>query len=131
MHIIAAKAQCFYEALDPSFKIYQNQVLKNSKMLSNTLQEEGFKIISDGTDNHLMLVDVKTSCNITGLEAEKILDSIGITVNKNTIPNDLEKPNITSGIRLGTPAMTTRGFNEEDFKKVAKIISISLKNNNN
>ena len=127
MHVIAAKAECFYEALDPSFKDYMNQVLKNAKALSNALMNEGFKIISDGTDNHLMLVDVK-SAGITGKEAESILDNINITCNKNTIPNETESPFITSGIRLGTPAMTTRGFTEEDFIEVGKIIAVALKN---
>ena len=128
MHVIGAKAQCFYEALQPSFKEYQTQVLKNIKALSETLKEEGFRIISDGTDNHLILVDVKTSIGITGKEAESILDSINITVNKNTIPYDTESPFKTSGIRLGSPAMTTRGLKEDDFKKIGKIISEALKN---
>lgn len=128
MHVIGAKAQCFYEALQPSFKEYQNQVLKNIKALSETLKSEGFRIISGGTDNHLILVDVKTSVGITGKEAESILDSINITVNKNTIPYDTESPFKTSGIRLGSPAMTTRGLKEEDFKKIGKIISEALKN---
>ena len=131
MHVIGAKAQCFYEALQPSFKEYQTQVLKNIKALSETLKEEGFRIISDGTDNHLILVDVKTSIGITGKEAESILDSINITVNKNTIPYDTESPFKTSGIRLGTPAMTTRGLKEDDFKKIGKIISEALKNKDN
>ena len=131
MHVIGAKAQCFYEALQPSFKEYQNQVLKNIKALSETLKSEGFRIISGGTDNHLILVDVKTSVGITGKEAESILDSINITVNKNTIPYDTESPFKTSGIRLGSPAMTTRGLKEEDFKKIGKIISEALKNKDN
>lgn len=131
MHVIGAKAQCFYEALKPSFKKYQEQVVKNAKALSNKLSDEGFRIISGGTDNHLMLVDVKSSVGITGLDAEHTLDYIGITVNKNTIPNETESPKITSGIRLGTPAMTTRGFKEKDFEKVALIISKALKNNTN
>lgn len=131
MHVIGAKAQCFYEALQPSFKEYQNQVLKNIKALSETLKSEGFRIISGGTDNHLILVDVKTSVGITGKEAESILDSINITVNKNTIPYDTESPFKTSGIRLGSPAMTTRGLKEDDFKKIGKIISEALKNKDN
>ena len=131
MHVIGAKAQCFYEALQPNFKEYQNQVLKNIKALSETLKSEGFRIISGGTDNHLILVDVKTSVGITGKEAESILDSINITVNKNTIPYDTESPFKTSGIRLGSPAMTTRGLKEEDFKKIGKIISEALKNKDN
>lgn len=131
MHVIGAKAQCFYEALQPNFKEYQNQVLKNIKALSEILKSEGFRIISDGTDNHLILVDVKTSVGITGKEAESILDSINITVNKNTIPYDTESPFKTSGIRLGSPAMTTRGLKEDDFKKIGKIISDALKNKDN
>ena len=131
MHIIAAKAQCFYEALQEDFKDYQKQVIKNAKVLSDTLKEEGFKIISGDTDNHLMLVDVKTGLGITGKMAETCLDKIHITVNKNTIPNDTESPAKTSGIRLGTPAMTTRGFKEKEFKKIAHIISKSLKNIDN
>ena len=129
MHVIAAKAECFYEALQPEFKDYIKSVVKNAKVLSDTLKSEGFRIVSGGTDNHLMLVDVK-SIGLTGKEAEKILDAINITCNKNTIPNEAESPMVTSGIRLGTPAMTTRGFNESDFKEVALIISEALKNRN-
>ena len=129
MHVIAAKAECFYEALQPEFKDYMKSVVKNAKVLSDTLESEGFRIVSGGTDNHLMLVDVK-SIGLTGKEAEKILDAINITCNKNTIPNETESPMVTSGIRLGTPAMTTRGFNESDFKEVALIISEALKNRN-
>ncbi len=131
MHIIAAKAQCFYEALQPNFKNYQEQVLKNIKSLADSLKEEGFKIVANGTDNHLILVDVKNSCGITGKEAEILLDKINITVNKNTIPNDQESPMISSGIRIGSPAMTTRGFKEEEFKIVGKIIAKALKNSDN
>ena len=131
MHVIGAKAQCFYEALQPSFKEYQTQVLKNIIALSDTLKEEGFRIVSGGTDNHLILVDVKGSIGITGKEAETILDKINITVNKNTIPYDTESPFKTSGIRLGSPAMTTRGLNEVDFKQIGKIISKALKNKDN
>ena len=127
MHVIAAKAECFYEALQPEFKEYMNNVVKNAKALCKTLQEEGFKIISNGTDNHLMLVDVK-SIGVTGKEAESVLESINIACNKNTIPNETLSPMITSGIRLGTPAMTTRGLNEEDFTLIGKIISKALKN---
>ena len=127
MHVIAAKAECFYEALQPEFKEYMNNVVKNAKALCKTLQEEGFKIISNGADNHLMLVDVK-SIGVTGKEAESVLESINITCNKNTIPNETLSPMITSGIRLGTPAMTTRGLNEEDFTLIGKIISKALKN---
>ena len=129
MHVIAAKAECFYEALQPEFKDYIKSVVKNAKVLSDTLKSEEFRIVSGGTDNHLMLVDVK-SIGLTGKEAEKILDAINITCNKNTIPNETESPMVTSGIRLGTPAMTTRGFNESDFKEVALIISEALKNKN-
>jgi len=131
MHVIAAKAQCFYEALQPEFKEYQQQVISNAKILCETLQNEGFKIISNKTDNHLILVDVKSSLGLTGKVVEIALDKINITVNKNTIPNDTEPANITSGIRLGTPAMTTRGFKEEEFIKVAKIISKCLRNMEN
>ena len=128
MHIIAAKAQCFYEALSEDFKKYQNQVIKNAQILASTLKEEGIKLITDGTDNHLLLLDVKSSLNISGQEAETVLSKINITVNKNSIPFDKEKPKVTSGIRIGTAAMTTLGFKEEQFKQVAKIISLSLKN---
>ncbi len=128
MHVIGAKAQCFYEALQPDFKTYQEQVLKNIKALASSLEEEGFRIISGGTDNHLILIDVKAATGLTGKEAEVLLDKIHITVNKNTIPNDSEKPFVTSGLRLGSPAMTTRGFNEEEFRQVGKIIAEALKN---
>lgn len=131
MHIIAAKAQCFYEALSEDFKKYQNQVIKNAQILANTLKEEGIKLITDGTDNHLLLLDVKSSLNISGQEAETVLSKINITVNKNSIPFDKEKPKVTSGIRIGTAAMTTLGFKEEQFKQVAQIISLSLKNKEN
>ena len=131
MHIIAAKAQCFYEALQPEFTVYQKQVIKNAKNLADSLKEEGFRIISNGTDNHLLLVDVKSSANITGKKAEEILDKINITVNKNAIPNDTEKVTVTSGIRLGTPAMTTRGLNENDFYEIGKIIASTLRNVDN
>ena len=130
MHVIAAKTQCFYEALEPEFKEYQRKVINNIKALSDSLKEEGFRIVSGGTDNHLILVDVKSGTGLTGKEAEAILDRIHITVNKNTIPNDTEKPFITSGIRVGSPAMTTRGFNEDDFRLVGKIIAKALKNSN-
>lgn len=130
MHVIAAKAECFYEALQPSFKEYIKNVIDNACELSNTLKENGFKIISGGTSNHLMLVDVK-SIGITGKEAEEVLEKINITCNKNTIPNETESPRVTSGIRLGTPAMTTRGFIKEDFHEVGLIISEALKNKDN
>ncbi len=131
MHVIAAKAQCFKEASEEGFVEYAEQIIKNAHALCAVLMEEGFRIVSGGTDNHLMLVDTLSSVNLSGKEAEKVLDSIYITVNKNTIPFDTEKPFVTSGIRLGTPAMTTRGFDEEDFKKVGYIISEALKNPDN
>ena len=131
MHVIAAKTQCFYEALQPEFIEYQKQVIKNAKVLCETLKEEGFRIVSGSTENHLMLVDVKSKLGITGKDAEIALDKINITVNKNTIPKDTEPANKASGIRLGTPAMTTRGFIEEDFIKIGKIISKCLSNINN
>ena len=131
MHVIAAKAQCFYEALQPEFKTYQEQVVKNAKILAKTLEEEGFKIISGGTDNHLMLVDVKNTLGLTGKEAEEILDKINITVNKNTISSETESPSKASGIRLGTPAMTTRGLKEADFASIGHIIARALKNKDN
>lgn len=131
MHVIGAKAQCFYEALQPSFKEYGQQVIKNAKALAESLSEEGLRIITGGTDNHLLLVDVKTTFGITGKEAEKVLDEINITVNKNTIPYDEESPFKTSGIRLGSPAMTTRGLKEKEFIQIGKIIAKSLKNIDN
>ena len=131
MHIIGAKAQCFYEALQDNFKEYQMQVIKNAKALCQSLQEEGFRIVSGGTDNHLLLVDVKSGSGLTGKQAEQVLDKINITVNKNMIPNDTESPVKTSGIRLGTPAMTTRGLKEDDFKLIGKIIASTLKNIDN
>lgn len=131
MHVIAAKAECFYEALQPEFKTYAKQIIVNAKALANTLQDEGFHIISGGTDNHLMLVDVEGLLGITGKEAEKILDSIHITVNKNTIPNETRSLFETSGIRLGTPAMTTRGFKEAEFIQIGHIIAKALKNKDN
>ncbi|MEG1150367.1 MAG: serine hydroxymethyltransferase [Bacilli bacterium] len=131
MHIIGAKAECFYEALDPSFKIYIKNVVDNAKTLSKTLTEEGFKVVSGGTDNHLILLNVKDTCGITGKYAEVVLDKIHITVNKNTIPGDTESPMVTSGIRIGTPAMTTRGFGEKEFIHVGKLISKALKNHDN
>lgn len=127
-HVIAAKAVAFVEALGNNFKTYQQQVVKNAKVLAEALINEGFRIVSGGTDNHLVAVDVKGSIGLTGKEAEETLDSVGITCNKNTIPFDQEKPFVTSGIRLGTPAATTRGFDEKAFEEVAKIISLALKN---
>lgn len=131
MHVIAAKAECFYEALQPEFKTYQENVLKNIKVLAETLSNEGFRIISGGTDNHLILVDVKSGCGLTGKEAQNLLDRIHITTNKNTIPGDTESPMVTSGLRLGSPAMTTRGFTESDFEQVGHIIATALKNSDN
>lgn len=128
MHVIAAKAQCFYEALQSEFKEYQKQVIKNMKAMSDYLKSKGVKVISDGTDNHLILVDVKSSFDLSGKKAEKILDEIHITCNKNTIPFDTESPFITSGIRIGSPAMTTRGLKEEEFKLIGEIIYKSLSN---
>lgn len=131
MHVIAAKAQCFYEAMEPSFKDYTTNIIKNAKALSKTFIDNGVKVISGGTDNHLMLIDVKSSFGITGKEAETILDKINITTNKNTIPNDTESPFKTSGLRIGTPAMTTRGFTTEDFEEVGIIIIEALRNKDN
>ena len=131
MHVIGAKAECFYEALQPEFKTYQEQVLKNIKVLAKVLQDEGFHIVSNGTDNHMILVDVKSACGLTGKEAQNLLDTIHITVNKNTIPGDTESPVHTSGIRLGSPAMTTRGLKEDDFRKIGQIIAKALKNHDN
>ncbi len=131
MHVIGAKAECFYEALQPKFKTYQEQVLKNIKVLAKVLQDEGFHIVSNGTDNHMILVDVKSACGLTGKEAQNLLDTIHITVNKNTIPGDTESPVHTSGIRLGSPAMTTRGLKEDDFRKIGQIIAKALKNHDN
>ena len=130
MHVIAAKAVCFAEALDPSFVVYQHQVVNNAKALSERLKLRGLRIVTGGTDNHLVLVDV-TSLGINGKEAEKILDGVNITCNKNSIPFDTESPFKTSGIRLGTPAMTTRGFKEEEFEFIADCIVDALENRNN
>lgn len=125
MHVIAAKAVAFKEALEPSFKEYQSQVLKNAKALAEALMERGYRLVSGGTDNHLMLVDL-TSKGITGRDAEVALDKVGITVNKNGIPFDTRKPMITSGIRIGTPAVTTRGMKEVDMKVIARLIDETL-----
>ena len=126
MHVIAAKAVCFKEALEPSFKEYQAQIVKNAQALCKGLQNRGIKIVSDGTDNHLMLMDL-TPFGLTGKEVEKLLDEAHITANKNTIPNDPKSPFVTSGIRLGTPAATSRGLKEEDFDKVAEAIALVVK----
>ncbi|MBR7000954.1 MAG: serine hydroxymethyltransferase [Lachnospiraceae bacterium] len=127
MHVIAAKAVCFKEALDPSFKEYAGNIIKNAQALCKGLQSRGFDIVSGGTDNHLMLVDLRSK-GITGKDAEKLLDSVHITCNKNTIPNDPEKPFVTSGIRLGTAAVTSRGMNEADMDQIAEAISLAIKN---
>lgn len=126
MHVIAGKAVCFKEALTPEFKEYQNQIVKNAKVLAEELMNRGFKLVSGGTDNHLMLVDL-TNKGVTGKEAEAMLDEVGITVNKNTIPFDKQKPNIASGIRIGTPAMTTRGMKEEEMRTIAELIDRTIK----
>ena len=128
MHVIGAKAQSFYEALQPEFKTYQEQVLKNIKAMSDEFLKLGYHVISGGTDNHLILLDVKGSVGVNGKEAEVLLDKIHITVNKNTIPNETEKAMVASGIRIGSPAMTTRGFKEPEFIQVAHIIDEALKN---
>lgn len=125
MHVIAGKAVCFKEALSPEFKEYQNQIIKNAKVLAEELMKKDFKLVSGGTDNHLILVDL-TNKSITGKEAEEMLDEVGITVNKNAIPFDKQKPNITSGIRIGTPAMTTRGMKEEEMERIAEFINDAI-----
>ncbi len=130
MHVIAAKAVCFAEALDPTFEVYQKQVIKNAKVLANKISEGGLRVITGGTDNHLILVDV-TGLNLNGKEAEQILESVNITCNKNSIPFDSESPFKTSGIRLGTPAMTTRGFKEKEFELIGEYIIKALKNKDN
>ncbi len=127
MHIIAAKAAAFGEALTPEFKAYQEQIAKNAKAFAAALAKEGLRLVSGGTDNHLILVDVR-SVGLTGKVCQNVLDEVGITCNKNTIPFDPASPFVTSGIRLGTPAATTRGFVEEDFEEVAAIIALVLKN---
>jgi len=125
MHVIAAKAVCFKEALSDEFKAYQTQVVKNAKALSEALISEGFKLVSGGTDNHLMLIDLSDK-NVTGKDAEHMLDEVGITVNKNTIPFETTSPFITSGVRIGTPAVTSRGMKEEDMKEIASLISHTI-----
>lgn len=126
MHVIAAKAVSFKEALSPEFKAYQQQIIKNAQALAAGLTSRGFKLVSGGTDNHLMLVDLQ-NMNVTGKEAEKLLDAANITCNKNTIPNDPQSPFVTSGIRLGTPAVTTRGMAEADMDVIAEAISLVIK----
>ena len=127
MHIIAAKAVALGEALKPEFKEYQKQIIKNAAAMADELTKQGLRLVSGGTDNHLVLVDTRSK-NLTGKDAGHMLDAIGITCNKNTIPNDPESPFVTSGIRLGAPAATTRGFKEDDFREVAKIIGLVLSN---
>ena len=129
MHVIAAKAVCFKEALEPSFKNYMKNVVLNCKVLGEELVKYGFKLVSNGTDNHLILVDL-TNKDITGKEAENLLDSIGITVNKNTVPNETRSPFVTSGVRIGTAAVTTRGFDIEAMKEIASIINDAIENRN-
>ncbi|WP_297436153.1 serine hydroxymethyltransferase [uncultured Clostridium sp.] len=125
MHTIAAKAVCFKEAMSPEFVEYQKQVVLNAKVLSEALQGYGFKIVSGGTDNHLMLVDL-TNKDVTGKEVENLLDTIGVTLNKNTVPNEKRSPFVTSGVRIGTPAVTTRGLKEDDMKEIAGIINDAI-----
>jgi glycine hydroxymethyltransferase len=127
MHTIAAKAVCFREAMQPDFKDYIDQVVINAKVLAEELKGYGYRIVSGGTDNHLMLIDL-TNKGITGKDAEKLLDSVGITVNKNTIPFETTSPYITSGIRIGTPATTSRGFKEDEMKKIAALINETIEN---
>ena len=128
MHVIGAKAECFYEAMQPSFKIYQQQVLKNIKAMADTFIKLGMHVVSGGTDNHLILLDTYNSLGINGREAEQLLDKLHITVNKNTIPNEKLSPFKASGIRIGSPAMTTRGLKEDDFVLIANIIYKALTN---
>ena len=130
-HIILAKAVCFGEALQDDFKLYIKQVKSNMQSLIKALKEEGFRIVSGGSDNHLCLVDLKSNCSLNGLEAETLLNKVGIVCNKNTIPFDQEKAKYCSGIRLGSPAMTTRGFKEKEFYQIGIYISQVLKNPNN
>ena len=128
MHVIAGKAVCLKEALDDSFKVYAQNVKDNAKALADGLMNRGFNLISNGTDNHLMLVDLR-NMNVTGKECEKLLDAANITCNKNAIPNDPQKPFVTSGIRIGTPAITSRGMVAEDMDVIAEAISLLVKDN--
>ena len=130
MHTIAAKAVCFKEALDPAFKVYQQGVIDNAQALCKALMDRDIKIVSGGTDNHLMLVDL-TPYDLTGKAMEKLLDAAHITCNKNTIPNDPKSPFVTSGLRLGTPAVTTRGMKEEDMDVIAEAISLVIESEDN
>jgi glycine hydroxymethyltransferase len=130
MHVIAAKAVAFKEALEPEFKTYQAQIIKNAKKMASSLQNEGFRIVSGGTDNHLMLVDLRP-VGVSGKVAQEALDKVNITVNKNGIPFDPAKPAVTSGIRIGTPATTTRGFGEAEMEEIASVIGLTLRNLDN
>ncbi|MCF6461368.1 serine hydroxymethyltransferase [Clostridium sp. Cult3] len=129
MHVIAAKAVSFGEALEDGFKEYQKQIIKNAKVLADSLKERGFRLVSGGTDNHLILLDVRTK-GLTGKKAEELLEAVNVTTNKNTIPFDPESPFVTSGVRIGTPAVTTRGMKEEEMKEIAKIIDLALDESN-
>ena len=131
MHIIAAKAVAFKEALTLEFNLYQTQIIKNAKTMANEFKRLGYTLVGGVTENHLVIVNVKKSLGITGRDAETVLDKVGITVNKNTVPYDTEKPFIASGIRIGTPAITSRGFKEEDIKEVVRLIDLAFKNINN
>lgn len=124
-HVIAAKAVCFKEALQPQFKVYQQQIVTNAKALANALQGEGLKLVSNGTDNHLMTIDLRGT-DVTGKELEHRLDEVNITVNKNTVPSDPQSPFVTSGVRIGTPAATTRGFKEPEMEEIAKLIAMCV-----
>lgn len=125
MHIIGAKAVCFGEALKPEFKEYQKQIVKNAKALADAMLAEGFNLVSGGTDNHLMLVDLQ-NMNISGKELQNRLDEVYITVNKNAVPNDPASPFVTSGIRIGTPAVTTRGLKEDEMRTIAHLIKLTV-----
>ena len=129
MHIIAAKAVAFKQALSPEFKEYQHQIVKNAKALAEVLEKGGLRLVSGGTDNHMILVDLKSS-GLTGQAVEKALDKAGITVNKNGIPYDTEKPMVTSGIRIGTPAVTTRGMKEKEMEEIGNFILETIENIN-
>ena len=131
MHVIAGKAVCFGEALQPEFRDYAARIIKNASILADELMRRGYIVVTGGTDNHLLMVDMYSSCKMTGKDAEILLDSVGITVNKNTVPFDTLPPMVASGIRMGTAAITTRGFNEEDMVEVAKLIDEAIKNKDN
>lgn len=131
MHVIAGKAVCFFEALQPEFKDYQAKVVRNAKVVAKELEKRGYRLVSGGTDNHLILVDLKKSIDMTGAHAEKVLNSVNITLNKNAIPFDQERPAVTSGIRIGTPAMTSRGFDEAAFVQTVDFIDRALRNYDN